>query len=207
MANPLQWFDDRYYYGGGNGRYQTFKLALEELSKIPEPLIVETGCQRLPEDLGAGMSTSIFGEFLSRKGAGKLITIDIDKSHLAFCQIYTASYSKFITYVAMDSLKFLRNFDQPIDCLYLDSLDFPIGMYAGNERMVQNCQQHCLSEFMAVRSLFKIGSILLVDDNETQERAGKPGLLKQHIKVQNRSLRSEFQLLLEGQQILWRKQV
>jgi len=205
--SDLNWFDQKYFYGGGNGRYPTFKKVLEHLSSVEAPSIIETGCQRLPDDLGAGMSTSIFGEFLVRHGAGHLTTVDIDKSHIEFCKIYTAQYSSYITYKIMDSLKFLRGISGPIDCLYLDSLDYPIGMYAGNERMALNCQQHCLSEFLAVANIMSVGSLLLVDDNETNEGEGKPSLLKQYLATRKVSLRIEYELLSEGQQVVWRKRV
>ena len=51
---------------------------MKHLDAIAAPLMVETGCQRAANDHGAGMSSTIFGRYFQGRGAGKLLSIDLD---------------------------------------------------------------------------------------------------------------------------------
>src|SRR5574343_374682 len=126
------WLYQKYYYAGGNSRYWTFQLALNLLSQqVDKAVIIETGCQRMDGDLGAGMSTSIFGEYVVRYG-GRLITVDLIPQHLEICKQCTMPYSSAIDYVLADSVDFLSKYEGQVDLLYLDSLDYPVGDNAGD---------------------------------------------------------------------------
>lgn len=223
------WLFKRYYYSGSNSRYWTFQLALNLLrQKHPNPVIIETGCQRLKEDLGAGMSTSIFGEYCKRYN-GKLYTVDLIESNLNICKQCTTDYSNKIEYVLSDSVAWLKD-SQGItaDLLYLDSWDHPYGemlnVYGGQKDLqrainilnamsleqvinkhwdlLKGCQEHCLNEFKAARDSGKVkaSTIILIDDNQLPG-GGKSRLLKDYLRKQ------EYICLLDLQQSLWVKEL
>jgi hypothetical protein len=190
------WFHSKYYYGGSNYRYFTFQLALNLLGQFTKnPIILETGCQRQEGDIGAGMSTSIFGEYVSKYG-GHLITVDMIDNHLRICKDCTSQYKDYITYVLSDSLIFLKDYNGSVDLLYLDSVDYPIGTDAGNIAMQLLSQTHSLMEFQAIESKLHNKTLLLIDDNQL-EGGGKPKLLKDYLETKN------WYCLLDLQQSLW----
>lgn len=192
-TNNNSWFHQKYYYGGANFRYHTFQAALNLLfQEHSEPLIVETGCQRQKEDLGAGMSTSIFGEYVRRYG-GRLVTVDIEPEALRVCKECTREFADRITYVLSDSVKFLREFQQSPGLLYLDSYDYDV---TGDVRAQRASQEHCLKEYLAAEPHLKSNSILLLDDSDFPG-GGKPKLVKEHLAA------TGWSCLLEWQQSLW----
>ena len=190
------WFYKKYFYGGGNSRYWTFQMAMNLLSQQTDnPVIIETGCQRQEDDLGAGMSTSIFGEYCKRYG-GKCISVDLIEYHLNVCKRCTVEYAAHIDYVLSDSLEYLRNYNGPVDLLYLDSLDYPIGDNAGDETMRMASQTHCLLEFKSIEPRLQPNTVLLVDDNMLPF-GGKPKLLKTYLESKG------WTCLFDYQQSLW----
>ncbi|MFH1547075.1 MAG: hypothetical protein ABIC57_01160 [bacterium] len=195
----FNWLFDKYYFCGSNSRYWTFQMALNLLfQRKNSPVIVETGCQRQEDDLGAGMSTSIFGEYCSRHG-GKLYTVDLIETHLNICRECTSEHSRNIEYVLSDSVAWLKKAARVnIDLLYLDSLDYPVGSQADDIRMQEAAQVHCLNEFKAAESSGKLkdNCLILIDDNQLPG-GGKPRLLKQYLKAQG------WTCLLDLQQSLW----
>lgn len=196
LENRKNWFYDKYFYSGSNSRYFTFQMAFNLLNQLhPNPVIIETGCQRMDGDLGAGMSTSIFGEYISLYG-GKLITVDLIENHLKICQDCTKQYAQFIDYVLSDSLIFLKNYNGQVDLLYLDSLDYPIGENANDENMRNASQGHCLLEFQAIEPRLQRNTIVLIDDNMLPF-GGKPKLLKEYLEKQG------WVCLFDYQQTLW----
>lgn len=206
-------------------RYPTMELALRLFAGRGGKTIVETGSVRMAEDWGAGMSTVIFGEFVSKHG-GHLWTVDNDSSHLATCRQLTAEYAAHITYCESDSVEFLaqwaRRGSRPIDLLYLDSWDYPYGellnLYGGyvdihqairtlqelgDEKIVElygnlvlPCQEHCRNELLAAWPTLHEQSIVLIDDNGLPG-GGKPRLAHQVLKERG------WQCLLAGRQTLW----
>jgi hypothetical protein len=195
------WFYQKYYTCGANGRYFTFQAALNLLSQRKEnPLIIETGCQRQENDLGAGMSTSIFGEWCFKYG-GSLITVDNCREHLTICKDCTKEWGSVISYIEMDSLRYLLNLSASPDLVYLDSLDFPIGDDAGNIKMRDDAQNHNLKEFLALEKSGRLlpSTIVLLDDNQLPY-GGKPALLKKYLEMKG------WTCLLDFQQSLWIKE-
>lgn len=194
------WFRDKYYNNGNNARYWTFQLVLNFLNQTKNaPIIVETGCQRQKDDFGAGMSTSIFGEYVSKYG-GKLITVDLVQNHLNICKECTQEWEQYITYIESDSLKYLANYHGPIDLLYLDSYDYPIGLTDWDMQERINSQTHCVQEFLAIKDRLQPGTLLLLDDNMLPG-GGKPLVLKEQILMKDDS----WLCLLDFQQSLWIK--
>jgi len=193
--HPVSWFYKKYYYNGANFRYHTLQAALNLLfQEHPDPLIVETGCQRQKEDLGAGMSTSIFGEYVCRYG-GRLISVDIDEAALSVCRECTRAFAERITYIRSDSVEFLKNLKESPDLIYLDSLDYDL---TGDASAARRAQEHCLNEYEAIAPRLKSDTIILLDDNDFPG-GGKPKLVKERLVL------SGWTCLLEWQQSLWAK--
>jgi hypothetical protein len=191
------WFYARYFYDGQNSRYYTFQVALNLLNqRSSEPLILETGCQREEEDVGAGMSTSIFAEYIQRYG-GNLISVDNEPIHLNRARGYMKNFPEAdVQLVQSDSVEFLRIFPGSVDLLYLDSLDYPVGDNEGDKEMERAAQEHNLNEFLAIEEKLAENTIVLLDDN-TLPSGGKPRLLKEHL------LGKGWTCLLDLQQSLW----
>lgn len=142
------WFDDFCLPEGGL-RHPTFKAALTLLADITgdtgHALIAETGCQRMVNDWGAGMSSTIFAKFLQKyyPETGMLLSCDINPNAVALANAVTEEYAQNRRVIVKDSVDFLTNFDSigwqlvpqfmvcdkayKIDLLYLDSWDFPDG--------------------------------------------------------------------------------
>lgn len=195
------WLYERYYYAGANLRYFTFQVALNLLHQQEKDdcVIIETGCQRQKDDLGAGMSTSIFGEYVSLNG-GKVYTVDNCERHLDICRECTEEYRLQIEYVLSDSISFLKETSVIPDLLYLDSLDYPIGDNAGDVKMRDDAQIHCLNEFKAIEDRLKPETIILIDDNQLPE-GGKPKLLKEYLHSKG------WRCILDFQQSVWIKEL
>lgn len=222
--NKLNWFYEKYYYSGSNFRYPSFQIALNLLNQNHDnPHIIETGCQRQVEDLGAGMSTSIFGEYIHRYG-GTLAVCDINAHSLEVAKSCVSEY-KDIEFTCSDSVEFLKN-QKGCDLLYLDSWDYPYGQmldkYGGQadlekamtlvgekfeediraefKNIIGPCQEHCLSEFKAIEDNLNEDTILLIDDNDFPG-GGKPGLLKPYLLEKN------WTCLFDSQQTIWIKTI
>lgn len=188
------WFDQEFKERSGS-RYPTFRVALNLLyQNASNPFIVETGTVRMADDWGAGYSTFIFGRFLKTLGRGEIVTIDISQDNIKVCQSVTESFKEHIRYVVDDSLEALKRIDKPIDLLYLDSLDTPIG---DSEDAVP-AQEHNLKEFKLVEHLLHDKSIVLIDDNAFAN-GGKAKLTKKYLKEKG------WRVLLNGHQSLWIK--
>lgn len=184
------WFDQK-YREVLRGRYYTMRTALNLLYLKPRHNIVETGCQRLPDDWGSGNSTYIFGEFIS-KYRGHLLTIDINRENIEACKKITAEFADRIEYSCANSLTILPALTAPIDFLYLDSLDIPeVGDASEGQR-------HNWNEFKCAEHLLAPGSIILLDDNN-MENGGKTKFTKLYLEARG------FKLILDYDQSLWIK--
>jgi hypothetical protein len=192
------WFQQKYYMASSNSRYWTFQLALNLLFQTKNnPLIVETGCQRLEDDIGAGMSTSIFGEYAHRHG-GRLITIDNSPVNLGICKRCTFPFSDVIEYIESDSIQWLENCTSEIDLLYLDSLDYPVGEEGEDVDAIIRTQQHSLDELQAAErnGCITEQTIVLLDDNQLGN-GGKCRLAKEYLLSKN------WICLFDFQQSIW----
>jgi len=128
------WFK-KYFFPLGE-RYHTFKTALNLLRQTHTkgvPFILETGCVRLKDDWGAGMSTFLFAEYASRYG-GHIISVDISEENCNVAREITKDYEELIAIIPDDSIhfldesvKYLKESSQKVDLLYLDSFDYPYG--------------------------------------------------------------------------------
>ncbi len=113
-----------------NIRFNSFEETLKLSFKRGAKTIVETGTARgktkfffiKKYNWKDGMSTPMFAEY-AKFIKGKLHTCDISAKNIENARKFTSSFSDYITFYIQDSLIFLREFSEPIDLLYLDSLD------------------------------------------------------------------------------------
>jgi len=142
-------------------RLSTIKIATALLNRSKNNNFVETGTTRKNilshpsiEDRAAdGASTVFFSHYCSVYG-GKVWTCDIDAENIESCKIATKEYESLINYVVDDSINFLKNFDDNIDLLYLDSVDSSYDFAA----------DHQLEEIKAAYDKLNSRSIILLDD-------------------------------------------
>lgn len=141
-----------------DSRYASFLLVLELLQHRNVQTLVETGTARDGDKnfFGDGGSTIIFGDWASKHNA-KLSTVDIDPVAIANSKEATEMYEGYIDFFCHDSISFLKDFDRPIDFLYLDSFDF-------NFRDPQPSQEHHLAEIIAAYPKLHEKSIVMLDD-------------------------------------------
>jgi hypothetical protein len=196
VTDPLEnnWFYSKYFVSGGNARYWTFQVALNLLhQRFDKPIILETGCQREPNDIGAGMSTSIFAEYIHRYG-GTLVTVDNRSDHLERAQGFVSVFPEINAhFILSDSVDFLKKYNDRCDLLYLDSLDYPI---VPNKIEEDAAQLHNLNEFCAIEPVLSDKVLVLLDDN-LMPGGGKPRLLKEYL------LSRDWLCVLDYQQSLW----
>lgn len=203
--NQDRWFHEDYFYHGGNLRYYTFLSALGMLyqrfqKEGGEPVIIETGCQRQEEDVGAGMSTTIFARYTNKYG-GRIVTVDNNAEHLGRAMEYIEKLPDTkIEFVLADSVEWLRTYQGPCDFLYLDSLDYPVGKEAENLMMQERAQGHCLDECRGLLPRLGPKTIILADDNQFPG-GGKPRKLKEFLSKEG------FTCILDLQQSLWIKEL
>jgi hypothetical protein len=153
----LQWFVRQHMRGGESAlggyvdRHRSFDLLLRELSeRFAHPSVVETGCIRAEDDFaGAGFSTYVFGAYLQHCN-GHLTSVDNDANHCAFARQCVA-----------DSVAWLKGGNEPIDLLYLDSLD------ADEAR----CAEHGLAEIQAAYPRLRGSSLVACDDTVYRAKA------------------------------------
>ena len=138
------WFREK--FRNLDQRFHTQRIALNILNQLSaKPFILETGCIRLPDDWGAGMSTLVFGEYVKNHG-GRVTTVDNSEVNIKVCKELTKEYAKFITYMVSDSLAYLPTIIDKIDFLYLDSFDCP------PEGDASAAQIHNFKEFKYLRT-------------------------------------------------------
>lgn len=174
--------------------YLTFKTALGLFMQLDGDLIIETGSMRMKDDPG-GAYTLLWGAFCKRYNK-RLITVDVLPEVTNVCKECTMDYAGHITYITQDSVEFLRNFNDPIDLLFLDSMDCPIPIEGLSP---EESQKHNFEEFKVAEKNLHKNSLLLMDDNNFSN-GGKPRITKNYLLEQ-----SDWVCLLDYAQSLWIK--
>ena len=174
--------------------YLTFKTALNLFLQLDGSLIVETGSMRMKDDPG-GAYTLLWGAFCKRYNK-RLITVDILPEVTNVCKECTAEYTDYITYVTQESVEFLTDFAEPIDLLFLDSMDCPLPTEGLSP---EEAQKHNLEEFKTAEKNLHKNSLLLLDDNNFTN-GGKTQITKNFLLTQPR-----WVCLLDYAQSLWIK--
>lgn len=143
-------------------RRNTFRKTMELMKKIGAKTIVETGTSRagLRAAKGDGAATVVFGKWASGNGAF-VHSVDISGKSVKNAQeeVNRQQLTDFVKIHNSDSLTFLKDFDQKIDLLYLDSYD-----YGDDPEIQQKSQQHHLEEFKAAENKLHRNTIVLIDD-------------------------------------------
>ncbi len=129
-------------------------LLRETTARFDSPRIVETGCVRSREDWSAGYSTYVWGAYLDGLGSGHLDTVDLDAAHLSTAREICQPWSSRVSYHESDSTTWLAARSEPIDLLYLDSLDADQAGHA----------EHCLAEVQAALFALHDRSLIAIDD-------------------------------------------
>lgn len=136
-------------------RHRSFNRLLRETShRFDDPVIVETGCIRAPEDWSAGYSTYVLAAYLAGRGAGSLHSVDIDPVHLEFARHAVMPFGARVSFHQADSIAWLSEFSRRIDVLYLDSRDF----------VERGADDHGLAEVEAAFPRLSADSLVLIDD-------------------------------------------
>lgn len=202
---------DQLYKINLDQRWPTFRAALNLLAEKSETEvcdILETGCQRQPDDYGAGCSTTLFAFYLENFAlpGGTLTSVDNNTKHMTVCS--NLLFNKFnpsnrewtfLPYVE-DSLIQLTNFKenhQEFDLIYLDSFDADLE----DGVITKKAQKHQLEEAKLAVELFSETNsfrILLLDDNNLPF-GGKTKLTREFLAANN------WVEILSWQQSLWIK--
>jgi hypothetical protein len=163
IKNKMKNFFNRYRNGDRalGSRLSTMTMAISLLDSCKKNNFVETGTTRKNifthpkvEDRAAdGSSTLFFADYANRYG-GRVWTCDIEHQNIENCKIATKEYENLITYVVDDSVHFLENLNEPIDFLYLDSLDSESPL----------AHHHQLKEIKAAYSKLHQNTVILLDD-------------------------------------------
>ena len=150
------------YNNSKNIRFKSFEKTLKISFDRGFKTIVETGTARgktkfffiKKYNWKDGMSTPMFAEY-AKFNKGKLYTCDISPENIRNAKKFTSDFSEYIEFYIKDSLVFLKEFEDPIDLLYLDSLDGHDPIAASN---------HQLKEAQIAIKKLHDKSLILLDD-------------------------------------------
>ena len=143
-------------------RQRSLDVLFQETGRrFATPRIVETGTIRAEEDFGgAGFFTYLAGAFVQRHG-GELHSVDLSRENVAFARTWTGIFGDQVSIHQGDSVAFLRSNTDPIDVLYLDSLDTTEPHHTA----------HCQRELEAALPRLHEQSLICIDDTPWQAGA------------------------------------
>ena len=144
-------------------RRVTFKRVLQLLDERNAKTLIETGTSRkgLKGTRNDGAATIVFGKWAKQNNA-KLFSVDISEDSIKGSreEVDKQGLSKFVSLHLDDSLNFLKNFEEQVDFLYLDSYD-----YSRTDVEIQKAsQEHHLKEFKLIEDKLHDNTIVLIDD-------------------------------------------
>ena len=169
------------YNNSKNIRYKSFEETLKISLERGFKTIVETGTARGKTKFffikrynwKDGMSTPMFAEY-AKFTMGKLHTCDISSKNIENAKKFTSNFSEYIKFYVKDSLIFLKEFNNPIDLLYLDSLDGHDPIAASN---------HQLKEAQIAIKKLHDKSLILLDDKGSKTNLSIDFLTKNNFKI------------------------
>ncbi|MDO5969969.1 class I SAM-dependent methyltransferase [Flavivirga aquimarina] len=172
----------------------TFAKTLKLLDERHVKMIIETGTSRegLKNTKGDGAATFVFGKWAKQNNA-KMHSVDISEESVKGAQdeVNRQDLNDTITVHLNDSLEFLKNFNETVDFLYLDSYD-----YSKTDKEIQvKSQEHHLKEFQIIEDKLHDNSIVLIDD------CGLPGGGKGKTVVEYMR-KKNWKVLIDAYQIL-----
>jgi len=184
-------------YFAGNLRESNFKIIEEYIQKSNGINILETGTIRgNPKNFnylgGDGLSTLIFAYF-SKIYNCNFYSIDITEYSISQSKQILKQFNleSYVKYINSDSVKFISDFTEEIDVLYLDSYDF-----VENEEF--NSQNHQLKEIISAHNKLKKGALVFLDDCGQRDE-GKCKLSSEFL------LKNNYNLIVQNYQRIFKK--
>ena len=116
----------------------------------------------------------IFSDY-AKYNSGTLTTCDIEKRNIDNAKKFVKKNINFINFVTDDSINFLKNFEKPIDFLYLDSLD---GQFS-------EASSHQLNEIKIAMDKLNKNCLVLLDDKGTKTNLSINFMLKNNFRIIN----------------------
>ena len=174
-----------------------FELLYEKVKKSENPLIVETGCTRQPDNwFGDGQSTVVFNK-MCEMHEGTLNSVDISEDACRFARNLIGPRAHVF---CGDSVRWCHEAEQifgrinrGIDVLYLDSFDLDVNNWHPSA-------QHHIYELLAIKGALRPGSLVAVDDNLIMDgqHVGKGTYVAQWMaKVGKKMLHQGYQWIWE----------
>lgn len=175
-------------------RADGFRVIFEHLAAFSEPLILETGCLRVPDNWeGDGQSTFQFDCYVRSYG-GSVVSIDIGKNSIESARRACSSKTSLILNDSVTALHMLAGLGgRKASLVYLDSFDLDVN------NPLPSATHHIL-ELTAVRPLLAPGTIVCVDDYALD--GFEPGGKGQMIDMFMDSVYAE--ILYSGYQKIWK---
>ncbi|CAG9320259.1 unnamed protein product [Blepharisma stoltei] len=139
-------------------RYPTLTEVLKLMVDRNSYTLIEAGTAREGEGscAGDGCSTPIFAHFSYLTGRN-FISVDISEKNCEKSRQAIRPYADNSKVIKSDSIAFLKEFRDPIDFLYLDSVDYDF-------KNPKVSQEHSLKEIKAAYGKLHEHSIILLDD-------------------------------------------
>lgn len=179
------------YRNKKNIRFKSFEETLRLSYQRKAKTIVETGTARGKTKFffikrynwKDGMSTPMFAEY-AKFINGNLHSCDISSKNIENAKKFTSNFSDHIRFYIKDSLVFLKEFNNPIDLLYLDSLDGHNPIAASN---------HQLKEAQIAINRLHNKSLILLDDKGSKTNLSINFFKENNYKI---ILETDYQVLL-----------
>lgn len=175
-------------------RRDTFLKTMDLMQQANAKIIVETGTSRegLRGAKSNGAATIVFGKWAKENNAF-IHSVDISEESCknAQAEVDRQQLSNFVQIHHSDSLIFLKDFDEKVDLLYLDSYD-----YSSDVDVQKKSQEHHLLEFKAIENRLHKNSIVLIDDCDLPN-GGKGKLVIAYMLTKDwKIVMNEYQVLL-----------
>jgi hypothetical protein len=172
-------------------RADGFAAIFRAMETQAKPIIVETGCLRVPGNWrGDGQSTFMFDAFVRERG-GWAFSIDLTLEAVETAREACSGSTHLILGDSVAALNALAETSKgPISLLYLDSFDL-------GSTPLPSAIHHGL-ELIAARPLLGPGSLVVVDDYGIGGQGGKGMIVDQFFS------RSSAEVLYSGYQKVWR---
>lgn len=174
-------------------RAEGFDALFAALASHPRPLIIETGCLRIPGNWeGDGQSTFLFDAFVRSQG-GQFFSIDLLPESIDTARRACSAATNLICNDSVAALYTLSGLlSGPAALVYLDSYDLDLA------NPMPSAIHHAL-ELAAVRPLLGPGTLVCVDDYGVGDTGGGKGLIVDKFFASIRAT-----VLYSGYQRLWR---
>ena len=186
----MEWF--KKYEDKLDTRYKTFHKLFSIATDRKLKNIVETGTSRGKDKFyylrprinwKDGMSTILFAEYVKLNN-GQCWTCDIDEKNIRNASLFLKDFDLQANLIVSDSLKFLENFSEKIDVLYLDSHD-------GN---LPGANEHQLREAQLSLNKMNLNGLIMLDDKGKKTELSIPFLIEEGWKI---TFETEHQVILE----------